>query len=117
MDETKGHKRFYPGKESLVLLAVCLIDLVLTLWLVSTHCASEGNPLMAFYLRQGWETLVIVKLLLVLLPLFIAEWGRIYRPKFVRHILRIAIALYVGIYALAFVDTDIFASAQIVLPK
>ena len=111
-------KRFNPARESYVLLAACLLDLVLTIWLVSTQRASEGNPLMAFYLKQGWGMLILVKLTLVVLPLFIAEWGRTHRPQFVRRVLRLAIAAYIGIYALAFVNTEMLAAARdVLLPR
>jgi|GEM_PF-1516116 len=117
MNTSRKVTRLSPGKESYILLAICLVDLLITLWLVSTHRATEGNPIMAFYLKQGLGTLITVKLIFVLLPLFIAEWGRIYRPEFVRHILRLAILLYAGIFALAFVNTNILASACSVLPR
>jgi len=105
-------KRFQPARESYILLGICLFDLLLTIWLVSTHRASEGNPLMAFYLRRGWDSLILVKTLLVVLPLFIAEWGRMHRPTFVRHVLRVAIVAYLVTLSLAFVNTDMLASGR-----
>jgi hypothetical protein len=100
------------SNESYIILVICTFDLVATIWLVATNRAIEGNPVMSFYLDQGWDALIGVKLLLVIFPLFIAEWGRRYRPKFVRRMLRLAIAVYVGVYALAFTNIDIMASAM-----
>lgn len=100
------------ARESYIILMICLFDLVATIWLVATHRALEGNPVMSFYLDQGWNALIGVKLLLVIFPIFIAEWGRRYRPRFVRRMLRLAIAMYLGIYVLAFANVDIMASAR-----
>ncbi|MDI6827536.1 MAG: DUF5658 family protein [Armatimonadota bacterium] len=105
-------KRLQPAKESYILLAICLIDLMLTIWLVSTQRATEGNPLMAFYLKRGWDSLIIVKTLLVVLPLFIAEWGRIHRPKFVKYVLRFAIVAYLVTLSIAFVNKDMLAFSR-----
>lgn len=102
-------KRLQPAKESYILLAICLIDLMLTIWLVSTRRATEGNPLMAFYLKKGWDSLIIAKTLLVVLPLFIAEWGRIHRPIFVKHVLRFAIIAYLVTLSIAFINKDMLA--------
>jgi len=89
-------------RESMVLMAICLIDLASTLLLLHTHSASEGNPVMGYYLNYGIGIFVLMKLALVALPIFIAEWSRQYRPKFVRLMLRAAIATYVGVYAVLF---------------
>jgi len=98
--------------ESCIILGICALDLVVTIWLVRTHRAVEGNPLMSYYLDRGWNVLVEVKLLLVLFPIFVAEWGRRYRPHFVRRMLRLAIAVYVGVYVSALADIDILASVR-----
>jgi hypothetical protein len=99
-------------RESQVLIIICLLDLLSTLMLVSHGGASEGNPLMSFYLRIGVWAFVLVKLALVFLPIFIAEWSMRYRPKFVRMMLRTAIATYVGMYLLVFLSVNVVAFAQ-----
>lgn len=91
------------ARESVLLIVICAVDLVVTLALIGANTASEGNPLMAFYLRYGVGTFVMMKLTLVILPIFIAEWSMQYRPRFVRFMLRAAIAAYVGAYLLLFV--------------
>lgn len=96
-------------RESVVLIAICAFDLVSTLLLLNTQKASEGNPLMSFYLKYGVGTFVLMKLTLVLLPIFIAEWSRQYRPRFVRFMLRAAIVSYVGIYLALFLTINVGA--------
>lgn len=100
------------AKESCVIIGICALDLLVTIWLVATHRAVEGNPLMSYYLDRGWNVLIAVKLLLVLFPIFIAEWGRRYRPDFVRRMLRLAIVVYVGVYIFALADSHILASVR-----
>ncbi len=94
-------------KESLLLIGICTADLASTLLLLSGGGAVEGNPLMAFYLKYGVGTFVMVKLSLVFLPIFIAEWGKQYKPKFVRFMLRATIATYVGMYIVIFLAVNV----------
>ncbi len=105
-------KRLDVARESYILLTICLLDLAATVWLLVTERAVEGNPIMSYYVEQGWDSLIAAKILLVVFPLFIAEWGRRHRPRFVRRMLRFAIAAYIGIYALAFTNTDIMARTR-----
>lgn len=96
-------------RESQVLMAICAFDLASTLMLLYTGSASEGNPLMAYYLKYGVGTFVMMKLTLIFLPIFIAEWSRQYRPRFVRLMLRTAIAAYLGIYLVLFLTINVGA--------
>jgi hypothetical protein len=99
-------------KESIFLIGICTADLASTLLLISSGGALEGNPLMAFYLRYGIGTFVMVKLSLVFLPIFIAEWGKQYKPKFVRFMLRATIATYLGMYIAVFLAVNVGNMAQ-----
>lgn len=94
-------------KESLFLIGICTFDLASTLMLLNSGGAMEGNPLMSFYLRYGIGTFVLVKLALIFLPIFVAEWGKQYRPRFVRIMLRATIATYLGIYLIAFLTINV----------
>ena len=94
-------------KESLLLIGICTADLASTLLLLNSGGAVEGNPLMSFYLRYGIGAFVMVKLSLVFLPIFIAEWGKQYRPKFVRWMLRGTIATYLGMYLVVFLTVNV----------
>ncbi|MCL5105096.1 MAG: DUF5658 family protein [Armatimonadetes bacterium] len=94
-------------RESLVLTAICALDLISTLLLLHGKHADEGNSLMAFYLRYGVGTFVMMKAAMVFLPIFIFEWCRQYRPRFVRAMLRATIAAYVSIYVLLFLSINL----------
>jgi len=94
-------------KESQVLVAVCLADLLATLLLVGRHHASEGNPLMAYYLSMGLGTFVLVKLGLVILPIFVVEYSKQFAPRFARNLVRLAIVAYVGTYLLLFLGVNV----------
>ena len=94
-------------KESMILIAIGLIDLAITLHVVTWRYAVEGNPLMAYYLKMGIGAFVVVKLILLLLPVFIAEFSKHYKPMFVRWMLRGAIAVYLGSYLIAFLLVNV----------
>ena len=85
--------------ESYVLAGVCLLDLLTTLFWVSYRDAAEGNPIMAFYLHHGGTpAFIAAKVVLCAPPLFIAEWARRMRPRFVRSMLRLGIIAYLALY-------------------
>lgn len=94
-------------KESLILIVIGLADLLVTLHLVTYKDVAEGNPLMAYYLQLGVGAFVIVKLMLLVFPIFIAEFSKRYKPQFVKWMLRGAIAMYIGSYLIAFVLVNI----------
>lgn len=102
-------------RESMLLIGICTFDLASTLLLISSGGAIEGNPLMSYYLKYGIGTFVMVKLSLVFLPIFIAEWGKQYKPTFVRFMLRATIATYLGMYLLVFLMVNIARLAPHVL--
>lgn len=86
------------ARESWLLAAVCTLDLITTIWFVQRGNASEGNPVMRFYLERGIVPFALAKMLLFLGPLAVLEWARRRNPRFVRTMLRLGIALYVGAY-------------------
>lgn len=98
--------------ETYVILAICLVDFIFTAWLVHTRRGMEGNPLMSFYLHDGWVSLIIAKFILVACPILIAEWARRYHPEFVRRALRLAIVVYLSMYAVAFINAGITAAGH-----
>ena len=107
--ETRGGS--YLAKESYMLLAICLIDMLFTGWLIHTGRGTEGNPLMSFYLENGWPVVIAVKLILIACPILIIEWARRIRPVFAHRALRFAIVAYLSMYAIAFLNAGISASA------
>mgnify|MGYP001589569770 CR=1 FL=1 len=94
-------------KESILLIGIATADLATTLLLLGAGVASEGNPLMAYYLKYGIGIFVMVKLGLIFFPIVIAEWSRQYRPKFVRFMLRATIATYLGVYLVMFLSINV----------
>lgn len=93
-------------RESLLLIGICTADLASTLFLLQNGIAREGNPLMSYYLKHGIGTFVMIKLSLVFLPIFIAEWCKQFKPRFVRFMLRATIAVYVGSYLLVMITVN-----------
>ena len=114
--EMENTKRLGLARESYILLTICLIDFIFTAWLVNTRRGMEGNPLMSFYLHSGWGALIAAKVILVAMPIFIAEWARRYRPAFVQRALRVAIVAYLSLYVIAFMNGAISASGGHVSP-
>lgn len=94
-------------RESMVLIAICAIDLIVTLILLSSNAAAEGNPLMAFFLEYGVGTFIMMKITLTSVPVFIFEWCRQYRPRFVSRMIRITILMYLAIYASLFLVVNL----------
>lgn len=97
-------------RESIILIIIGLLDLGFTLIFVGVKAATEGNPLMAYYLQFGVGAFVLAKLGLLLLPVFVAEWSKRYKPRFVRLMLRGAIAAYLGVYILMFAVVNVAPS-------
>lgn len=87
------------ARESYALVLICLADLVSTIFFVSYRSATEGNPLMAYYLSHSLGAFVGIKLVLCLMPLFLMEYARQRRPRSARLGLRVALAGYLLSYA------------------
>lgn len=101
--------------ESGLLAAICLLDLLTTCFWIRYREAVEGNPIMAWYLaRGGTASFVFIKFMLCALPLFVAEWARRTRPRFVQAALRFTIAAYVTSYGVgvAHLNDDKKANAE-----
>jgi hypothetical protein len=84
--------------ESGLLAALCVADLVSTLWLVYGHGAREANPVMDFYLALGPLAFALAKTLTFMAPIVVLEILRRRRPESIRAILRLAIVSYVVCY-------------------
>lgn len=102
------NRRIAPVSRLTVLLfAICLLDLFTTLWLVLTRRAAEANPLMDIFLAHSVGAFVAAKLALSILPLAVLEWARPHRPVFVRQALFVAIAAYLASYAIGVARANI----------
>lgn len=99
------------SKETWVVATVCAADLFSTLFLVQRHGADEGNALMSFYLRHGTGIFILVKCLLFVPALLIAEWYRRRNPRLVVTALRTVIALYLAFYAMGMFQANRAATA------
>ncbi len=86
--------------ESRLIVGVCVVDLLTTLWIVHSHGGQEYNPVMRFYLDRGTTAFILAKFLFVAGPLTVLEWARRHRPAFVRGMLRTGLALYVVLYGI-----------------
>lgn len=87
------------ARESWALIAICILDLVTTIYLVHKYDAIEANSVMRYYLNLGVVPFILAKMVLVAAPIAVLEWARRRRPQFVRSMLRCAIALYILMYA------------------
>ena len=87
--------------DSLMLLAICVVDMLSTLYFVHAHMATESNPVMAYWLNISDGAFCAAKIISFLPLLFVAAYYRASRPKLVRVSLRSAIVLYLTIYVVA----------------
>ncbi|MCS7064706.1 MAG: DUF5658 family protein, partial [Fimbriimonadales bacterium] len=85
--------------ESWAIILVCLADLLTTIVLLTRGLAEEGNPIMRYYLRYGLIPFALAKLVLVIAPVVIIEWGRQHRPRTVRTLARVGVLGYLVLYA------------------
>lgn len=88
------------ARETWLLLALGLLDLASTVWLLCRGVAWEANPIMYWYLeRGGLGIFCAVKALLMVCPLAILEWVRRVDPNLGLWALRFALAGYVLLYS------------------
>lgn len=80
--------------ESMVLIAVCTADMLLTLFLVLKGMAVEVNPLMAACINHGPGVFVLVKMASFVPFVVAVEFYRRKNSEFARAACRCAIALY-----------------------
>jgi hypothetical protein len=109
----KGVPEMNLTRESRILITICMFDLASTLFFLNTGAASEGNPLMAYYLRAGIWAFILMKMVFIFVPVLIAEWSMQYRPRFVRFMLRTAIVAYIAIYAGLFLIMNVGAQLRL----
>ncbi len=93
--------------ESWAIILVCVADLLTTIALITRGLAEEGNPIMRFYLQYGLMPFALAKLVLVLAPVVIIEWGRRHRPQTVKRLARLGVAGYLSFYAVMFFTINV----------
>jgi hypothetical protein len=87
------------SRETWIVASLCAADLISTLFFVHGHGADEGNTLMSYYLQQGTGTFILMKCLLFVPALLIAEWYRRRNPQLVAVTMRGVIVMYLSFYA------------------
>jgi hypothetical protein len=88
------------ARQTWILVALCVADLVSTIAFVERLEAAEANPLMGFFLAQGVVMFVLAKMLFSAGPLALLEWVRKRRPQLALRALNLTIGLYLGLYGL-----------------
>lgn len=95
------------SRESSCLIAICLLDTLLTIVFVALGIATEANPLMRFWLEQGYFAFALVKMGTLVPVILLAERHRRRNPVFVTKVLRFGIVAYLGIYFVTLVTVNI----------
>ena len=88
------------AKESWVIAAIGIADLVTTIIFIQHHGAQEANPVFRHYWNMGLQAFIAAKAICVAGPLFILEWARRRNPRFVSWALRTAIVCYLCLYGI-----------------
>ena len=86
------------AKETYILIAIGIADLISTIFFIQRHGASEANPIFRHYWDMGLPIFITAKIALMACPLLILEWARRTKPRLVARGLRCAIAGYVILY-------------------
>lgn len=87
------------ARETWLLLAIGLVDLASTLYLIQRGLAREANPMMAWYLVHfGIWAFCAAKTTMLVCPLVILEWARRIKPYLGLWALRIALVGYLFVY-------------------
>lgn len=94
------------AKESWIIAAIGLADLVTTIIFIRYYGAQEANPLFRDFWRMGLPAFILAKALCVVGPLTLLEWARRREPGFVCWALRLAIVGYVGAYGIGLVTLN-----------
>jgi hypothetical protein len=100
-DEALGESHFIHrtvSKEAVTIASICLLDLMTTLYWISQGQAREGNPIMRFFLDQGYVTFIAAKIATFAPALAVAEWYRPRNPRLIQKLLRWVIAGYLFLY-------------------
>ena len=84
--------------ESLILIAICVADMLFTLYFVLSGMAVEQNPLMAACIRHSPAFFVLVKMLSFVPFVIAVELYRRRNAAFARAACRWAIGVYVATF-------------------
>lgn len=91
-----------PLPETLVLMAIGLVDMISTILLINLGVCEELNPLMAPLIRIHWLLFAFVKASTLALAFFVCEWHRRKDEAFVKRWARIGTAAYLLLWIVWF---------------
>lgn len=86
--------------ESIILIGICVLDMLATLYLICNHLATEQNPIMAFFINKSPWLFALVKLANIFALVVALEIYYKKNPKIARFALRWSIGLYLGLYTI-----------------
>lgn len=93
--------------ESLTLVAICVADMIATLFFVLKGMATEQNPLMAACINHSPATFVLVKIASFVPFVVAVEVYRRSNPEFARRACLCAIGLYVVAFVALTLKTNV----------
>jgi hypothetical protein len=93
--------------ESLILIAICVVDMLATLCFVLTGMAVEQNPIMAACINRGPAAFVLVKLVSFVPFVVAVELYRRRNPGFARAVCRWAIGVYLATFVVLTLGTNV----------
>ncbi len=93
--------------ESLILIAICVADMLVTLYFVLHGAAIEQNPIMAACINHSPAMFVLVKLVSFVPFVVAVELYRRKNPGFARAVCRWAIGLYLATFIVLTLGTNI----------
>ena len=88
---------------NVLVVAVGMVDLITTVYWLTTGQIVEVNPIMAAVLELGMGTFIGIKLLTLASYFIVMEWYRRYRnPAMAQLIGHVTLIAYIGIYTISF---------------
>lgn len=93
--------------ESLILVAICVADMLVTLYFVLAGVAVEQNPIMAACINYSPATFVLVKLASFVPFVVAVELYRRKNPGFARAVCRWAIGVYLVTFIALTLGTNV----------
>ncbi len=93
--------------ESLILVAICMADMLATLYFVLNGMATEQNPIMAACIKHSPAMFVLVKMVSFVPFVIAVELYRRKNPGFARKACLYAIALYVVTFVALTLGTNV----------
>ena len=94
--------------DSLTLAALCMADMLSTLYWVHTGDARESNPMLAECLRRGYGVFCAQKIASFLPLILFCAYYRSRRPRLIALALRGTVVLYILFYAAAVIAASYF---------